>query len=106
MANSWEHADIFPAIARIITHLFETKQDFVTHDEIVDSILTDSEASSIVANAVLQSTETRTADWIAHNMVAWFSQRITVGDSNWIELFDRTKIDSKWAYRPKTVTNA
>lgn len=106
MANSWEHADIFPAIARIISNVFATKQDFVTHDEIVDSILSDSEASSLVANAVSQSTETRTAEWIANNMVAWFSQRITVGDSVWSEYFDRERIDSKWAYRPKALPNA
>ncbi len=105
MTNSWEHADIFPAIARIITNVFDAKQDFVTHDEIVGSILSDSEASSLVANAVSQSKETRTADWIAHNMVAWFSQRITVGDSDWIEHFDRKKIDFKWAYRPKIASN-
>jgi Zn-dependent M28 family amino/carboxypeptidase len=106
MASTWEHADIFPAIARIISGIFEKKQDFVTHDEIVESILADSEASLLVANALSLSTNLQTADWIAHNMVAWFSQRITAGDSNWIDQFERKKIDFKWAYRPKSELNA
>lgn len=106
MANSWEHADIFPVIARIISDVFGTKRDFVTHDEIVQSMLSDAEASSLVSNAVSQSTEPQSDKWIAHNMVAWFSQRITVGESSWIEGFDRKKIDAKWAYRPKAIPNA
>ena len=43
----------------------------------------------------------QTAEWTAHNMVAWFSQRITVGESDWADQFERQKTDGKWAYRPK-----
>ncbi len=48
--------------------------------------------------------EDRTADWIAHNMVAWFSQRITVGESDWAARFDREKRNGKWAYRSRVAT--
>jgi hypothetical protein len=102
MLNSWEQADIFPAIARIITDTSQAHCDFVTHDAIVAALLTDSEAAPIIANARDQSPEPHTSDWIAHNMVAWFSQRITVRESDFAQQFERKKINGKWAYRPKT----
>ena len=106
MPNSWEHVDIFPVIARIIPASFDSTHDFVTHDDIVKALLTDTEAAPIIANAQDQSPEPHTAEWIAHNMVAWFSQRITVGESDWVQQFDRKKIDGKWAYRPKATSDA
>jgi len=33
-------------------------------------------------------------------MVSWFSQQITVGESDWARAFERTKIDGLWAYKP------
>jgi len=39
-------------------------------------------------------------------MVAWFSQKITVGLSPWATLFDREKRDGVWAYRRKTELQA
>jgi hypothetical protein len=41
-----------------------------------------------------------TPERIAINMVAWFSQRITVGNSPWAARFERTKIDYRCAYKP------
>jgi hypothetical protein len=35
-------------------------------------------------------------EWLAGNMVSWFSQRITVGESDWARAFERTKIDGLW----------
>lgn len=37
---------------------------------------------------------------IESNMVSWFSQRITIGESDWAEGFEGTKIDGLWAYKP------
>lgn len=105
MPNSWEHVDIFPAIARIISASFDLTHDFVTHDDLVKRLLTDTEAAPIIATAKDQSEEPHTAEWIAHNMVAWFSQKITVGDSDWGHQFERQRVDGKWAYRPKTTFN-
>jgi len=102
MPISWEQPDIFPAIARIIAHSFESSGDFVTHETIVAALLNDSEAAPIIAHATEQSPEPHTSDWMAHNMAAWFSQRITVGGSDWAQRFERTKINGKWAYRPKS----
>jgi len=33
-------------------------------------------------------------------MVSWFSQRITVGESDWARASERTKIEGLWAYKP------
>ena len=103
MPNSGEQVDIFPTIARIVIASFQSSGDLVTHDAIVAELLTDSEAASIIARAKDQSPEPHTADWIAHNMVASFSQRITVGQSHWG--FEREKIDGKWVYRPKEASD-
>jgi hypothetical protein len=100
MAASWEHADVFPVIARLIEDRFAVKGDFVTHDEISASLVADSEGATIISQA-LESGESHTPAWLAHNMVAWFSQRISVGESDWIGRFDRIKLDNKWAYKPK-----
>jgi hypothetical protein len=34
-------------------------------------------------------------------IVSWFSQRITVGESDWARVSERTKIDCLWAYKPR-----
>jgi 5-methylcytosine-specific restriction protein A len=35
-------------------------------------------------------------------MVAWFSQKITTGESPWAPFFDRQKQGEVWSYRPQT----
>jgi hypothetical protein len=99
---SWQHADVFPVIARIISEIHESKSDFVTHDEITHRLLKDAESAAIIEHARAQTKEPHTDEWLAHNMVAWFSQRITVGDSDWAGRLERIKIDGKWAYRPRS----
>jgi len=102
MAASWEHADIFPVVARVIGERFASTADFVNHDVITGALLADAEGAGLVAAARAQLEEPQSEEWIAHNMVAWFSQRITVGESDWADQFERMKINGKWAYRPKT----
>lgn len=98
MAN-WQQSDVFPIIAHSIDARYNSKQDFVTHDEIVEALLADPEAVRIIEEAH-QAQPERTREWLAHNMVAWFSERITVGQSEWSDRLIRQKIDGKWAYRP------
>lgn len=100
MANAWERTDLFPIIAQVIISQHEAKRGYVTHDEIVAALLRDPDGSTAVDRALGQSDLDHSREWLAANMVAWFSQRITVGDSEWSEQFDRKHIDGKWAYRP------
>jgi len=100
--SPWEHADVFPVIARIIdAQCVSSDAGYVTHDQLTSALLADAEGSALIVSARDKLDEERTAEWIAHNMVAWFSQRITVGDSDWAERFDREKSGGKWAYRPR-----
>ncbi len=101
MEPSWKHADVFPVIARCIEQAFQENQRFITAQEIALRLLEDSEGRNLVETARDQQEKVESADWLASNMVAWFSQRITVGESDWASAFDRTKIDGVWAYRPK-----
>lgn len=105
MQPSFCHDDVFPIIARLIIQSPGDAKGFVTHDTIVAAVLADSETAGIVAHA------RRTAAWshdrsAASNMVAWFSQQITVGKSPWGEFFDREQQRGAWAYRPKTAVQA
>lgn len=47
-----------------------------------------------------QHLDSHTPEWLATNMVAWFSQCIAVGESEYAQAFERTKIDENWAYKP------
>ena len=101
MSSTWKQDDVFPIIAQIIRDIGHQGLRYVTHDEITAALLADSTASDIIANARNENDENRSLEWVAHNMVAWFSQRITSGQSDWDKAFDREEIDGKWAYKPK-----
>lgn len=75
MEPSWKQADVFPVIARLIEAAREQQQ------------------------------EQQSLEWLASNMVSWFSQRITVGESDWSRAFERTKINRLWAYKPSVAGN-
>lgn len=68
-------------------------------ESLVDSVLADSVAAAMVRSARAKSSwpDDRTA---ASNMVAWFSQQITVGRSQWAQVLERERIGATWAYRP------
>lgn len=70
--------------------------------EIATRLLQDGEARNLIEAAREQEEEKQTPEWLASNMVSWFSQRITVGESEWVQAFERTKIDGLWAYKPST----
>ncbi len=102
MDTGWSHDDVFPAVARAIEALNSQQFAYADHDAIVAHLLNDSEVRSYIDAARSADEADRSPEWIAHNMVAWFSQRITVGDSPWASRFERQKINGKWAYRVAT----
>src|SRR5262245_3761493 len=101
MEPSWSQDDVFPAVARAIESLNAQHPGYARHDEIVASLLADQEAVAHI-EAGRDEDAGQTREWIAHNIVAWFSQKITVGNSDWASRFERQKIDGKWAYRVAT----
>ncbi len=100
MEPSWKHADVFPIIARIIEAAYREVHRFVTGQEIAARLLQDTDARNVVEAARDQQEEKQSLEWLASNMVSWFSQRITVGESEWARAFERTRIDGLWAYKP------
>ena len=100
MDPSFRHGDVFPLIARVITRLPGDALGYVNHKAIVTAILADPEGAGIVARA--RAAGGWNDDRVASNMVAWFSQQITVANSPWEAFFDRKKQGGTWAYRPKT----
>jgi len=97
---SFTFSEVFPLIARLILQAAKDGLgEFVTHDVLVSQILADEDGAAIVARARTRSSwpDHRSA---ASNMVAWFSQQISAGRSEWIEFFERERIGGAWAYRP------
>jgi putative restriction endonuclease len=105
METLWKHADAFPIIARVIADAHRELQRFVTAQEIATRLLQDDEARNLVEVAREQQEEKQSLELLATNMVAWFSQRITVGESEWAKQFERTKINDLWAYKPDTAAS-
>jgi hypothetical protein len=105
METSWKQADVFPVIARIIENAYREHQRFVTAQEIAARLLQDTEGRNLVETAHHQQEHTQSRDWLASNMVSWFSQRITIGESDWDRAFERAKIDGLWAYKPVGPSN-
>jgi hypothetical protein len=100
MEPSWKQADVFPIIARIIEQAYREQQRFVTAQEITARLLQDSPGRNLVEAAREQQRDQQSLEWLASNMVSWFSQRITVGESDWARAFERTKIEALWSYKP------
>jgi len=100
MEPSWKQADVFPIIARIIEQAYREQQRFVTAQEIAARLLQDSPGRNLVEAAREQQRDQQSLEWLASNMVSWFSQRITVGESDWARAFERTKIEGLWSYKP------
>jgi hypothetical protein len=106
MEPYWKHADVFPIIARAIEQAYGEHRRFITAQEIAARLLQDSEGRNLVETAREQQQDQQSLEWLASNMVSWFSQRITVGESDWARAFERTKIDGLWAYKPLAAAGA
>ena len=96
---TWKHSEVFPIIARIIGEEHQRHARFIVAHEIAARLLQDGEARAIIDTARQQQ-----QDWslehTAANMVAWFSQRFTIGESPYTRAFERSRVDDQWAYQP------
>lgn len=100
MSQNFSQADVFPIIARLIHDLHAEKQDFVTHDELVEAFLNNAAGNKLIDHAYQVDEGQKSKEWWASNMVQWFSQRITEEKSKYASQFERTTIKGAWAYRP------
>src|SRR5262249_4656465 len=102
MEPCWKQVDVFPVIARVIEQAHQQHQRFITSPEIADRLLHDTECRTLIEAAREQQEDRQSLEWLASNMVSWFSQRITVGESDWARAFERTRMEGVWAYKPFT----
>ena len=99
--TTFSQEDTEPVIAGLIRELAGDPPAFVTHEQLTAALLTDAAGRRIIARARELQGDNRSREVIAANMVAWFSQRITTGQSDYTRAFDRRKIARAWAYRPR-----
>jgi len=100
MEPTWKQAIVFHIIAQIIGEAHRQSRGYVTVHEMATRLAHDRQAKPLIEHARKQLGEPRSPERMAGNMVAWFSQRITVGESQWGRAVARTKIDDQWAYKP------
>ncbi len=98
--SSFSQKEVFPIIADVIRQLHHDTRDFVPHEAIVAGLLDHPERRDLVEAAQAAQENDNSLEAIAGNMVAWFSQRITMHTSDYEQLFTRAQIGGKWAYRP------
>jgi hypothetical protein len=101
MGQYFSLPEVFPLIARIIVERHLVTGDYVSHDEIAAALLNDPDSASILARVETSELDAEPKP-IAANMVAWFSQQVTVARNEWAGGFDRIKRGGKYAYRPVT----
>ena len=97
MGRYYRHDEVFPVIARIIDEFSQGSTGYVKHDKIVNSMLVEPELQIVLD----RRPKHRSRDSWASNMVQWFSEKITMGQSKWRYDFDRQQVDGKWEYRSK-----
>jgi hypothetical protein len=100
--STFEQEEVMAVVARLIKELAGDTPDFITHEQLVAALLADAAGRRHVARARELQGDDRRREVIAANMIAWFSQRITVRTSPHARDFERKKIDGAWAYRPRS----
>lgn len=106
MSQKWVQETAFPIIAEAIERLHSEPGHFVTHREIVRFLLRQSHTRKLIEVRYKQLEVKESIEEYAGSMVAWFSQKWTMGDKKWFSLFSRferseNKIDNCYAYRPR-----
>jgi hypothetical protein len=96
--------EVFPIIARLIKEINEDTRQFASHAQIVDSLLRDSEPKTMLETARMLTRFSETQQ-IASNMVAWWSQQITVGFNPFKDDFERRQ-PSSYEYWAKSLGGA
>jgi len=89
--------EVFPLIAAIITALNQETGDFAKHGEIARRLANDSRAQPLLEAAEML-TRFSSREEISSNMVAWWSQQITVDQNEFARHFLRKKGTKGYEY--------
>jgi len=99
VSTCFEQKDIFPSIQEAIGRLCK-QSGVANHEEIIDELLRDPEASGIIDRAVRRCPKLKRR-WIAANMLAWLSMRYEPDRddlSDFHQRFKREKHRGSWSY--------
>lgn len=96
--RTFTHKQAFPLIAEVIRERHEEEGEYVPHKEIVAGMLDHPEGGELIEEAADE--QGNSVRWVAGNMVAWFSKRMTEERSPYQDDFERERINGAWAYRP------
>ena len=100
MAKRGYLLDLFPLVAQAIDTACQRTEGFASHEKIVEALLAQPEARQRLEDRASRDPKNKPVTWFADNIVAFFSQRYTVGRLGAYEgSFERRKEKSGWAYR-------
>lgn len=94
-------ATIAPHIVEIIQARFSQTNDFVTRGEIVDGLIALSETRTFLKEAHQNTSGQFTFEEYVGNQVDFFSKSLTENTSPYSNLFEKLRIENKWAYKPR-----
>ena len=100
MGARFSHDDVFPIIAEGIDTLVQEANSFVTHESLVQYLLQHPQGSTHVDAACEAGTDQLSREWMAGNMVAWFSKRYTEESLPCAAKYERSS-DTPYGYRPR-----
>ncbi len=98
MGKYFAQKDVFPLIAEIIRSRSAQSLEFVTHEQIVSDLKSDSQLQYILE----RNPEAGRQAWLVDAMVANFSKEVTLGRNPYREQFDYEKTRGKWAYKARS----
>ncbi len=100
MGARFSHDDVFPIIAEGIDALAKETNSFVTHESLVQYLLRHPQGSTHIDTACEAGAKQLSREWMAGNMVAWFSKRYTEESLPCAARYERTS-DTPYGYRPR-----
>ena len=101
MGPIFKQAEVFPAVARVVRDKYRQNARFIRHSELVKALAREPEIQTVISRLSTSRRDLR-AHGIVSNILAWFSQQITIGRSEYAAWFSRKRVGGAWAYRPVT----
>jgi hypothetical protein len=101
---SFTFVETFPLVATAIVNSCHGSNRFVSRDEIAQWLLNDPYSSKLVEDARRKRGRKKSLQFLAGNMVDWFSMRWTMEDPTWVGLFvkfKRERSGGHWCYKPR-----
>ncbi|MFL5806680.1 MAG: hypothetical protein ACJ8CR_33750 [Roseiflexaceae bacterium] len=85
---------------RMETRVMKEGLDFALHEDIAKALQNHGKGHTEILSAVKRCPQ-HSEEWLADNMVQWWSQRFSTGRNDWSHHFDRRKVNGNWAYKTR-----